>query len=246
MKKEFKNVIFENCELIKNDPLLDNQIHLESTQRRLFLNISSNFELALNNLEWNNRVEVLMDPDKSPDFNIKLEGDLLHKRFKFYLEAFVLSEKQRKLGISCHNTYCNWLLSFDENNQKRWNRLMKKMLNLDELIRGVKKRKFIFNKRKFNSLLTEYVHENQASRYFYNCNIDELIGAINIEYCKSSMSFFENYNEISSCAHDERRNEIFSDCIEKLRQSITDIFELITLFYDIKIKLPEKQSSIGS
>lgn len=246
MKKEFKNVIFENCELIKNDPLLDNQIHLESTQRRLFLNISSNFELALNNLEWNNRVEVLMDPDKSPDFNIKLEGDLLHKRFKFYLEAFVLSEKQRKLGISCHNTYCNWLLSFDENNQKRWNRLMKKMLNLDELIRGVKKRKFIFNKRKFNSLLTEYVLENQASRYFYNCNIDELIGAINIEYCKSSMSFFENYNEISSCAHDERRNEIFSDCIEKLRQSITDIFELITLFYDIKIKLPEKQSSIGS
>lgn len=246
MKKEFKNVIFENCELIKNDPLLDNQIHLESTQRRLFLNISSNFELALNNLEWNNRVEVLMDPDKSPDFNIKLEGDLLHKRFKFYLEAFVLSEKQRKLGISCHNTYCNWLLSFDKNNQKRWNRLMKKMLNLDELIRGVKKRKFIFNKRKFNSLLTEYVLENQASRYFYNCNIDELIGAINIEYCKSSMSFFENYNEISSCAHDERRNEIFSDCIEKLRQSITDIFELITLFYDIKIKLPEKQSSIGS
>lgn len=246
MKKEFKNVIFENCELIKNDPLLDNQIHLESTQRRLFLNISSNFELALNNKEWNNRVEVLMDPDKSPDFNIKLEGDLLHKRFDFYLEAFVLSEKQRKLGISCHNTYCNWLLSFDENNQKRWNRLMKKMLNLDELIRGGKKRKFIFNKRKFNSLLTEYVLENQASRYFYNCNIDELIGAINIEYCKSSMSFFENYNEISSCAHDERRNEIFSDCIEKLRQSITDIFELITLFYDIKIKLPEKQSSIGS
>lgn len=32
MKEEFKNVIFENCELIKNDPLLDNQIHLESTQ----------------------------------------------------------------------------------------------------------------------------------------------------------------------------------------------------------------------
>lgn len=246
MKKEFKNVIFENCELIKNDPLLDNQIHLESTQRRLFLNISSNFELALNNLEWNNRVEVLMDPDKSPDFNIKLEGDLLHKRFKFYLEAFVLSEKQRKLGISCHNTYCNWLQSFDENNQKRWNRLMKKMLNLDYLIGGLKKRDFILNKGKFNSLLTEYVLENQASRYFYNCNIDELIGAINIEYCKSSMSFFENYNEISSCAHDERRNEIFSDCIEKMRQSITDIFELITLFYDIKIKLPEKQSSIGS
>lgn len=246
MKKEFKNVIFENCELIKNDPLLDNQIHLESTQRRLFINISSNFELALNNLEWNNRVEVLMDPDKSPDFNIKLEGDLLHKRFKFYLEAFVLSEKQRKLGISCHNTYCNWLQSFDENNQKRWNRLMKKMLNLDYLIGGLKKRDFILNKGKFNSLLTEYVLENQASRYFYNCNIDELIGAINIEYCKSSMSFFEKYNEISSCAHDERRNEIFSDCIEKMRQSITDIFELITLFYDIKIKLPEKQSSIGS
>ena len=111
MKEEFENVIFENCELIKNDPLLDNQIHLESTQRRLFLNISSNFELALNNLEWNNRVEVLMDPDKSPDFNIKLEGDLLHERFDFYLEAFVLSEKQRKLGISCHNTYCNWLLT---------------------------------------------------------------------------------------------------------------------------------------
>ena len=246
MTKNLKNQIFENCKLIKKDPLLDNQVHLESTQRRLFLNISSNFELALNNLEWNNRVEVLMDPDKSPDFNIKLEGDLLHERFKFYLKAFVLSEKQRKLGISCHNTYCNWLLSFDENNQKRWNRLMKKMLNLDELIRGVKKRKFIFNKRKFNSLLTEYVLENQASRYFYNCNIDELIGAINIEYCKSSMSFFENYNEISSCAHDERRNEIFSDRIEKMRQSITDIFELITLFYDIKIKLPEKQSSIGS
>ena len=246
MKKEFKNVIFENCELIKNDPLLDNQIHLESTQRRLFLNISSNFELALNNLEWNNRVEVLMDPDKSPDFNIKLEGDLLHKRFKFYLEAFVLSEKQRKLGISCNNTYCNWLLSFDENNRKRWNRLMKKMLNLDYLIGGLKKRDFILNKGKFNSLLTEYVLENQASSYFYNCNIDELIGAINIEYCKNTMSFFENYNEISSCAHDERRNEIFSDCIEKLRQSITDIFELITLFYDIKIKLPEKQSSIGS
>lgn len=246
MTKNLKNQIFENCKLIKKDPLLDNQVHLESTQRRLFLNISSNFELALNNLEWNTRVEVLMDPDKSPDFNIKLEGDLLHERFKFYLKAFVLSEKQRKLGISCHNTYCNWLLSFDENNQKRWNRLMKKMLNLDELIRGVKKRKFIFNKRKFNSLLTEYVLENQASRYFYNCNIDELIGAINIEYCKSSMSFFENYNEISSCAHDERRNESFSDCIEKLRQSITDIFELITLFYDIKIKLPEKQSSIGS
>lgn len=246
MKEEFKNVIFENCELIKNDPLLDNQIHLESTQRRLFLNISSNFELALNNLEWNNRVEVLMDPDKSPDFDIKLEQSLLHVRFDFYLKAFVVSEEQRKLGISCYNTYCNWLQSFDENNQKRWNRLMKKMLNLDELIRGVKKRKFIFNKRKFNSLLTEYVLENQACRYFYNCNIDELIGAINIEYCKSSMSFFENYNEISSCAHDERRNEIFSDCIEKLRQSITDIFELITLFYDIKIKLPEKQSSIGS
>lgn len=246
MKKEFKNVIFENCELIKNDPLLDNQIHLESTQRRLFINISSNFELALNNLEWNNRVEVLMDPDKSPDFNIKLEGDLLHERFNFYLKAFVVSEEQRKLGISCHNTYCNWLQSFDENNQKRWNRLMKKMLNLDYLIGGLKKRDFILNKGKFNSLLTEYVHENQASRYFYNCNIDELIGAINIEYCKSSMSFFENYNEISSCAHDERRNEIFSDCIEKMRQSITDIFELITLFYDIKIKLPEKQSSIGS
>lgn len=168
MTKNLKNQIFENCKLIKNDPLLDNQVHLESTQRRLFLNISSNFELALNNLEWNNRVEVLMDPDKSPDFNIKLEGDLLHKRFKFYLEAFVLSEKQRKLGISCHNTYCNWLLSFDENNQKRWNRLMKKMLNLDELIREVKKRKFIFNKRKFNTLLTEYVLENQTSRYFYN------------------------------------------------------------------------------
>lgn len=158
----------------------------------------------------------------------------------------MLSEKQRKLGISCHNTYCNWLLSFDENNQKRWNRLMKKMLNLDELIREVKKRKFIFNKRKFNTLLTEYVLENQTSRYFYNCNIDELIGAINIEYCKNSMSFFENYNEISSCAHDEKRNEIFSDRIEKMRQSITDIFEQITLFYDIKTKLPEKQSSIGS
>lgn len=246
MTKNLKNQIFENCKLIKKDPLLDNQVHLEITQRRLFQCISSNFELALNNKEWNNRVEVLMDPDKSPDFNIKLEQRLLHERFKFYLKAFVLSEKQRKLGISCHNTYCNWLLSFDENNQKRWNRLMKKMLNLDELIREVKKRKFIFNKRKFNSLLTEYVLENQASRYFYNCNIDELIGAINIEYCKSSMSFFENYNEISSCAHDERRNEIFSDCIEKLRQSITDIFKLITLFYDIKIKLPEKQRSIGS
>lgn len=141
MKEEFKNVIFENCELIKNDPLLDNQIHLESTQRRLFLNISSNFELALNNLEWNNRVEVLMDPDKSPDFDIKLEQSLLHVRFDFYLKAFVVSEEQRKLGISCHNTYCNWLQSFDENNQKRWNRLMKKMLNLDELIRGVKKKK---------------------------------------------------------------------------------------------------------
>lgn len=238
MKKEFKNVIFENCELIKNDPLLDNQIHLESTQRRLFQYIPSNFELALNNKEWNNRVEVLKDPDKSPDFDIKLEQTLLHERFDFYLKAFELSEKQRKLGISCHNTYCNWLLSFDENNQKRWNRLMKKMLNLDELIRGVKKRKFIFNKRKLNSLLTEYVLENQASRYFYNCNIDELIGAINIEYCKNSMSFFENYNEISSCAHDEKRNEIFSDRIEKMRQSITDIFELITLFYDIKTKLP--------
>lgn len=246
MKKEFKNVIFENCELIKNDPLLDNQIHLESTQRRLFLNITSNFELALNNLEWNNRVEVLMDPDKSPDFDIKLEQSLLHVRFDFYLKAFVVSEEQRKLGISCHNTYCNWLLSFDENNQKRWNRLMKKMLNLDELIREVKKRKFIFNKRKFNTLLMEYVLENQTSRYFYNCNIDELIGAINIEYCKNSMSFFENYNEISPCAHDEKRNEIFSDRIEKMRQSITDIFELITLFYDIKTKLPEKQSSIGS
>lgn len=246
MKKEFKNVIFENCELIKNDPLLDNQIHLESTQRRLFLYISSNFELALNNKEWNNRVEVLKDPDKSPDFDIKLEGDLLHVRFDFYLKAFELSETQRKLGISCHNTYCNWLLSFDENNQKRWNRLMKKMLNLDELIREVKKREFKLNKGKFNTLLTEYVLENQTSRYFYNCNIDELIGAINIEYCKNSMSFFENYNEISSCAHDEKRNEIFSDRIEKMRQSITDIFELITLFCDIKTKLPEKQSSIGS
>ena len=67
---------------------------------------------------------------------------------------------------------------------------MKKMLNLDYLIGGLKKRDFILNKGKFNSLLTEYVLENQASRYFYNCNIDELIGAINIEYCKSSMSFF--------------------------------------------------------
>lgn len=246
MTNKLKSKLFNNIKLILNDPLLDNQIHLESTQRRLFLNISSNIELALKNLEWNNRVEVLMDPDKSPDFNIKLERDLLHERFNFYLKAFVVSEEQRKLGISCHNTYCNWLQSFDENNQKRWNRLMKKMLNLDYLIGGLKKRDFILNKGKFNSLLTEYVHENQASRYFYNCNIDELIGAINIEYCKSSMSFFENYNEISSCAHDERRNEIFSDCIEKMRQSITDIFELITLFYDIKIKLPEKQSSIGS
>ena len=123
---------------------------------------------------------------------------------------------------------------------------MKKMLNLDELIREVKKREFKLNKGKLNTLLTEYVLENQTSRYFYNCNIDELIGAINIEYCKNSMSFFENYNEISSCAHDEKRNEIFSDRIEKMRQSINDIFELITLFYDIKIKLPEKQSSIGS
>lgn len=246
MKKDFKNVIFENCELIKNDPLLDNQIHLESTQRRLFQYIPSNFELALNNKEWNNRVEVLKDPDKSPDFDIKLEQTLLHERFDFYLKALELSENQRKLGISCHNTYCKWLLSFDENNQKRWNRLKKKLLNLDELIRGVKKRKFIFNKRKFNTLLTEYVLENQTSRYFYNCNIDELIGAINIEYCKNTMSFFENYNEISSCAHDEKRNEIFSDRIEKMRQSITDIFELITLFYDIKTKLAEKQSSIGS
>lgn len=246
MTNKLKSKLFNNIKLILNDPLLDNQIHLESTQRRLFLNISSNIELALKNLEWNNRVEVLMDPDKSPNFNIKLERDLLHERFNFYLKAFVVSEEQRKLGISCHNTYCNWLQSFDENNQKRWNRLMKKMLNLDYLIGGLKKRDFILNKGKFNSLLTEYVHENQASRYFYNCNIDELIGAINIEYCKSSMSFFENYNEISSCAHDERRNEIFSDCIEKMRQSITDIFELITLFYDIKIKLPEKQSSIGS
>ena len=246
MTNKLKSKLFNNIKLILNDPLLDNQIHLESTQRRLFLNISSNIELALKNLEWNNRVEVLMDPDKSPDFNIKLERDLLHERFNFYLKAFVVSEEQRKLGISCHNTYCNWLQSFDENNQKRWNRLMKKMLNLDYLIGGLKKRDFILNKGKFNSLLTEYVHENQASRYFYNCNIDELIGAINIEYCKSSMSFFENYNEISSCAHDERRNEIFSDRIEKMRQSITDIFELITLFYDIKIKLPEKQSSIGS
>lgn len=246
MTNKLKSKLFNNIKLILNDPLLDNQIHLESTQRRLFLNISSNIELALKNLEWNNRVEVLMDPDKSPDFNIKLERDLLHERFNFYLKAFVVSEEQRKLGISCHNTYCNWLQSFDENNQKRWNRLMKKMLNLDYLIGGLKKRDFILNKGKFNSLLTEYVHENQASRYFYNCNIDELIGAINIEYCKSSMSFFENYNEISSCAHDERRNEIFSDRIEKMRQSITDIFELITLFYDIKTKLPEKQSSIGS
>lgn len=192
MKKDFKNVIFENCELIKNDPLLDNQIHLESTQRRLFQYIPSNFELALNNKEWNNRVEVLKDPDKSPDFDIKLEQTLLHERFDFYLKALELSENQRKLGISCHNTYCKWLLSFDENNQKRWNRLKKKLLNLDELIRGVKKRKFIFNKRKFNTLLTEYVLENQTSRYFYNCNIDELIGAINIEYCKNTMSFFEN------------------------------------------------------
>ncbi len=66
MTKNLKNQIFENCKLIKQDPLLDNQIHQESTQRRLFLKISSNFELALNNLEWNNRVEVLMDPDKSP------------------------------------------------------------------------------------------------------------------------------------------------------------------------------------
>lgn len=246
MTNKLKSKLFNNIKLILNDPLLDNQIHLESTQRRLFLNISSNIELALKNLEWNNRVEVLMDPDKSPDFNIKLERDLLHERFNFYLKAFVVSEEQRKLGISCHNTYCNWLQSFDENNQKRWNRLMKKMLNLDYLIGGLKKRDFILNKGKFNSLLTEYVHENQASRYFYNCNIDELIGAINIEYCKSSMNFFENYNEISSCAHDERRNEIFSDRIEKMRQSITDIFELITLFYDIKTKLPEKQSSIGS
>lgn len=246
MTNKLKSKLFNNIKLILNDPLLDNQIHLESTQRRLFLNISSNIELALKNLEWNNRVEVLMDPDKSPDFNIKLERDLLHERFNFYLKAFVVSEEQRKLGISCHNTYCNWLQSFDENNQKRWNRLMKKMLNLDYLIGGLKKRDFILNKGKFNSLLTEYVHENQASRYFYNCNIDELIGAINIEYCKSSMSFFENYNEISSCAHDERRNEIFSDRIEKMSQSITDIFELITLFYDIKTKLPEKQSSIGS
>lgn len=139
MTKNLKNQIFENCKLIKKDPLLDNQIHLESTQRRLFQYIPSNFELALNNKEWNNRVEVLKDPDKSPDFDIKLEQTLLHERFDFYLEAFVLSEKQRKLGISCHNTYCNWLLSFDENNQKRWNRLMKKMLNLDELIREVKK-----------------------------------------------------------------------------------------------------------
>lgn len=87
MKKEFKNVIFENCELIKNDPLLDNQIHLESTQRRLFLNISSNFELAINNKEWNNRVEVLKDPDKSPDFDIKLEQSLLHVRFDFLLKS---------------------------------------------------------------------------------------------------------------------------------------------------------------
>lgn len=140
MTNKLKSKLFNNIKLILNDPLLDNQIHLESTQRRLFLNISSNIELALKNLEWNNRVEVLMDPDKSPDFNIKLERDLLHERFNFYLKAFVVSEEQRKLGISCHNTYCNWLQSFDENNQKRWNRLMKKMLNLDYLIGGLKKR----------------------------------------------------------------------------------------------------------
>ena len=82
--------------------------------------------------------------------------------------------------------------------------------------------------------------------YFEILSTDVHEEPINIEYCKNSMSFFENYNEISSCAHDEKRNEIFSDRIEKMRQSITDIFELITLFYDIKIKLPEKQSSIGS
>lgn len=119
MINKLKSKLFNNIKLILNDPLLDNQIHLESTQRRLFLNISSNFELALKNLEWNNRVEVLMDPDKSPDFDIKLEQKLLHERFNFYLKAFVVSEEQRKLGISCHNTYCNWLLSFDENNQKK-------------------------------------------------------------------------------------------------------------------------------
>lgn len=140
MKKDFKNVIFENCELIKNDPLLDNQIHLESTQRRLFQYIPSNFELAINNKEWNNRVEILKDPDNPPDFDIKLEQSLFHERFKFYLKAFELSEKQRIFGILSNNNYCNWLLCFDENNQKRWNRLKKKLLNLDELIRGVKKR----------------------------------------------------------------------------------------------------------
>ena len=54
------------------------------------------------------------------------------------------------------------------------------------------------------------------------------------------MPFFSYFVQISECIYKEDKNEKFLEYIEKMNQSIIDTFDLITLIFNIGIKILEK------
>ncbi len=156
--------------------------------------------------------------------------------------------------------YPKFLTHFNKQNQDRWSNL-KDILqsiynkfsslssngneeNICEMEDINESAKILFNRNEFSSLLKKgfccYNCYKKIPPCFYSSDILDLITALNMSFRDLFMPFFSYVEQISECIYKEDQNEKFLEYIEKMNQSIIDTFDLITLIFNIGIKILEK------
>lgn len=242
-RKNMKNDILKKFIIIKEMRIKELETSLEDFNFHIFKYVQPFDESQSARLTKGIKIDQIDDFKEDFIFTIKIDTTCLCYLIQYLLYRMKVIDDPNCAYLTGRQNYTKFLPKFNKQNQGKWNEIKKHLQTILEILdeSNDKKEKVKINKEQYFSLIKDIILNCGFARYrIFDIDVVDIVIAVNICLGERIMWFSRYLDKIIMCEHDENRNEIFSDCIVKMNQCISDILDLITLICDICVNNPKE------